>query len=135
MLIHIFDFLLILSQIKATSNYHRKHFSQYNKCICKRWIVCNITFPRTIPTFGLYRRAGRLFRFGFPRVEDGLCVLCKEEPETNDHIIFNCRFSSSMWYFGCNCWNLTICIPKNPISYFITWMNTPFKKPSLLCDL
>ena len=70
----------------------------------------------------------RLFRFRFPGVEDELCVLCREEPETIDHIIFHCRFSSNLWYFGCKCWNLTFCMPKDPISCFLTWMDTPFRR-------
>ena len=53
----------------------------------------------------------RLFRFGLPEIEDNLCVFCKEEPETVDHVIFGCRCSSRLWYFCCSCSNLSLCLP------------------------
>ena len=66
----------------------------------------------------------RLFRFRFPQVEDELCVFCGEDY----HIIFGCRLSSSLWYFGCKCWNLAFCLPKDPMACFLTWMDAPFTR-------
>ncbi|KAE8727556.1 hypothetical protein F3Y22_tig00005459pilonHSYRG00268 [Hibiscus syriacus] len=37
----------------------------------------------------------RLLRFGFE--VDGLCVLCREEDESRNHLFFECAFSVRLW--------------------------------------
>ena len=70
----------------------------------------------------------RLFKLGFPDVEDNLCAFCKEHPETVSHIIFGCKYSSSLWYFFCSCWNISLCLLMDSVLCFLSWLNTPFYK-------
>ena len=70
----------------------------------------------------------RLFRFGVPGIADDLCVFCKEERKTINHIMFGSKYASSVWYFCCNQWNLAFSLPEDPILCFLTWMDAPFYK-------
>ena len=70
----------------------------------------------------------KLFKFGVSNVLDDLCIFCKEERETINHIMFGCKYSSSLWYFCCNQWNLAFSLPKDLILCFLTWMDASFYK-------
>ena len=70
----------------------------------------------------------RLFRYGIEGIEDDQCIFCNEEPESLEHIIFSCRFSSQLWYYCCDGWNISICLPKDPMACFLSWLGTPLQK-------
>ena len=70
----------------------------------------------------------RLIRWGIPGIEDDRCIFCKEEPETLEHVFFSCRISSGIWYYCCAQWNLSMCLPKDPMACFLSWLGTSLHK-------
>ncbi|XP_047948826.1 uncharacterized protein LOC125194617 [Salvia hispanica] len=76
---------------------------------------------------GILNTKERLHRLKFAGIEDDRCALCMEEPETIDHLFFSCKISSRFWYFCCNQWNLSLCLPKHTRMCLLSWFGNPFK--------
>ncbi|XP_058746522.1 uncharacterized protein LOC131619446 [Vicia villosa] len=49
------------------------------------WMLCHGRLPTK----------DRLTRFGF--IQDSICSLCHNAPESNDHLFFNCRIVKDIW--------------------------------------
>ena len=57
---------------------------------CPKWSYCLYrALLNKLPT------RDRLFRFGI--IEDTVCVLCRQEQETNTHLFFDCQFTKYIW--------------------------------------
>ena len=69
----------------------------------------------------------RLYRFGVKGIDDDRCVLCKEEPESIEHLFFGCKISSSLWYSCCERWNISMCLPNQLKACLLSWLGTPFR--------
>ena len=70
----------------------------------------------------------RLFRYRANKIEDDHCALCKDEAETIEHLFFSCKLSSIFWFFCCERWNLSTCLPKEPRMCYLSWMGAPFRQ-------
>jgi len=62
--------------------WHPRHFPKW--CYCLYRALLN-----KLPT------RDRLFRFRI--IEDTVCVLCRQEQETNTHLFFDCQFTKYIW--------------------------------------
>jgi len=63
-----------------------------------QWFGSHLTALKWLVAFGLHDRlltVNRLKNFGI--VEVDICVLCKGDPETRDHLLFQCPYSSYIW--------------------------------------
>ena len=52
-------------------------------------------------------------------------VFCKDHTVTIEHIFFCCMLSAKLWYY---CWNIFICLLKEPDACFLACLGIPFIK-------
>ena len=60
---------------------------------------------------------------------DARCLLCNSQPETHDHLFFDCPFSSHVWSLVCQKGGFTS--PRAPWEAFISWVSSNWKGNSL----
>lgn len=67
----------------------------WKKLICNNPSPPNSVFVGWLAIQGRLATCDRLAKFGIHH--DPLCILCKRENETIDHLIFSCPFSAEVW--------------------------------------
>ncbi|XP_047978516.1 uncharacterized protein LOC125220390 [Salvia hispanica] len=82
-----------------------RNYNTLRQLWCRRQLFICVQLLVWFILQGRLNTKERLFRFGLHGIEDNLCVFCKEEPETVDHVIFGCswmdapfiKFDKKLW--------------------------------------
>ena len=80
---------------------------------------------------GKINTRGKLASIGIIPIENNTCPLCLHEEETSDHLLLHCSFSSQLWLWWCNLWQISWCFPRTLREAFNQWQwpkNTTFFK-------
>ncbi|XVF82029.1 hypothetical protein PTKIN_Ptkin16aG0010100 [Pterospermum kingtungense] len=64
-------------------------------------------------------------------MDNALCVFCKVEVESIEHLFFQCKFSWNLWMYWASFWGIVWCTPSKPVVFFLSW---PDAIPEGQCD-
>ena len=98
--------------------------------VAKAW--CKMVPPRVeFLTWLILQRKihtrGRLVRKGILAESLNVCPICREEEETDSHLLIHCKYVHPLWQQVLNFWKIPMALPNDPFILWQLWRATPIR--------
>ncbi|KAK8578508.1 hypothetical protein V6N13_100344 [Hibiscus sabdariffa] len=93
--------------------------------VWSKFVPTNVSVPVWRALHGRIATLDELNKRGVQMIESSVCVLCTKETESVDHLFCRCQFSWNIWQNWCQNFNISLVLPGNFRTLFLSWINSP----------